>query len=198
MTKKRVAILASGGGSNALALMQAMAAPDFPARCVLVFSNKPQAGVLARALQFGVMSAVLDSNGRSDREEYDAQVLALLLEQKPDVVCLAGYMRILTPVLVDAFKDRLLNIHPALLPKFGGAGMYGQHVHQAVLEAGEKESGATVHLVDHGVDSGRILLQGKVAVQAGDTPQSLAARVLEVEHWIYPQALRELCEGMTR
>jgi phosphoribosylglycinamide formyltransferase-1 len=119
--------------------------------------------------------------------------LELLAEAKPDYVCLAGYLRILTPAFVRAYAGRILNIHPALLPKFGGPGMHGHHVHEAVLAAGEKESGATVHFVDEGVDSGAIVLQQKVPVLAGDTADQLAARVLEAEHQLYGRALRKIC-----
>jgi len=191
---KRIAIFASGSGSNAEALMKAAAEPGFPGKVVLLFSNKPDAGALAKAAARGVGIAHLAPKAFATREAYDQAALNILNEKKIDIVCLAGYMRILTPVLTRAFSGRMLNIHPALLPKFGGEGMYGHHVHEAVLKAGEAESGATVHYVDEGVDSGAILLQAKVPVLADDTAESLAARVLEQEHLIYPQALRMLCE----
>jgi phosphoribosylglycinamide formyltransferase-1 len=192
---KRVALLASGGGSNAEALMEAMREPGFPARPVLVFSNRPGAGVLARAERHRVPTAVLDHKAWPSREAYDLEAIRMIQEVEPDLLCLAGYMRILSPAFVQAFRGRILNIHPSLLPKFGGVGMHGLHVHAAVLAAGEKESGATVHWVEEGVDSGAVILQGSVPVLPEDTPQTLASRVLEVEHRIYPQALRRICQA---
>ncbi|HTB34382.1 MAG TPA: phosphoribosylglycinamide formyltransferase [bacterium] len=191
--KKRIAILASGGGSNAAALMKAMQDPGFPAEAVMVFSNVPGAGVLQKAKDFGVPTWAFSHKAFAGREAFDQAVLELLAEAKPDYVCLAGYLRILTPAFVRAYAGRILNIHPALLPKFGGPGMHGHHVHEAVLAAGEKESGATVHFVDEGVDSGAIVLQQKVPVLAGDTAESLAARVLGAEHQVYAAALKQLC-----
>jgi phosphoribosylglycinamide formyltransferase-1 len=191
--KKRIAILASGGGSNAEALLKAMQAPDFPAQAVLVFSNRPGAGALQKAAAYGVPAQVLSHQDYPDREAFDQAVLGLLAAAKPDYLCLAGYLRILSPAFVRAYAGRILNIHPALLPKFGGPGMHGHHVHEAVLAAGETESGATVHFVDEGVDSGAILLQQRVPVLAGDTAESLAARVLGAEHQVYAAALKKLC-----
>jgi phosphoribosylglycinamide formyltransferase-1 len=191
--RKRIAILASGGGSNAAALMKAMQAPDFPAEAVLVFSNVPGAGVLQKAKEVGVPTWAFSHKAFAGREAFDQAVLEVLAEAKPDYVCLAGYLRILSPAFVRAYAGRILNIHPALLPKFGGEGMHGHHVHEAVLAAGETESGATVHFVDEGVDSGAIVLQQKVPVLAGDTPESLAARVLAAEHQVYAAALKKLC-----
>jgi phosphoribosylglycinamide formyltransferase-1 len=191
--KKRIAILASGGGSNAEALMQAMQAPDFPAEAVLVFSNVPGAGVLQKAAAHGVPTWAFSHKGFVDREAFDRAVLEMLAPYRPDYLCLAGYLRILTPAFVKAYSGRILNIHPALLPKFGGPGMHGHHVHEAVLAAGEAESGATVHFVDEGVDSGAIVLQQKVPVLAGDSPEALAARVLAAEHQVYAAALKKLC-----
>jgi len=194
--KKRTAIFGSGGGSNAQALLDAMKDPAYPAEPVLIFSNKAGAGILQRGKDAEVMTVYLDPKGYASREDYDQALVNLLRELKVEVVCFAGYMRIVTPVLVKAFAGKILNVHPALLPKFGGAGMYGHHVHEAVLRAGETESGASVHLVSEGVDEGELLLQARVPVLAGDTAESLAKRVLEQEHHIYPQALRILCEKL--
>ena len=194
MTKKRIAIFASGGGSNAQALLDAMKDPSFPAEPALIFSNKPDAYALERGKLAGVMTLYLDPKGYATREDFDQALINMLRELKVDLICFAGYMRIVTPVLIQAFKGRILNVHPSLLPKFGGPGMYGQHVHEAVLKAGEAGSGASVHVVTEGVDEGEVLLQGRVPVLPGDTPESLAKRVLEQEHLIYPQALRILVE----
>ena len=194
--RKRVILLASGGGSNAEALMAAMAAPGFPAEPVLVFSNVEGAGVLAKAAARGVPTAVLSHKGYPSREAYDAAVLGWLAPYRADYLCLAGYLRILRPAFVRAYPQRILNIHPGLLPKFGGPGMHGHHVHDAVLAAGEVESGATVHFVDEGVDSGGIILQQAVPVLPGDDPARLAARVLGAEHQVYAAALEKVCRGL--
>lgn len=196
---RRIAVLASGGGSNLQALLDAGSKGFFDGRIVLVFSNVPGAGALARAEACGVETLCLPSRGHvGTREDYDAKILEALMARRVDLVCLAGYLRILTPVLVRPFRDRLLNVHPALLPKFGGPGFYGHHVHEAVLKAGEKESGATVHFVVEETDAGPILLQGRVPVEPGDTPDTLAARVLKVEHSIYPEAVRLVCADRVR
>jgi phosphoribosylglycinamide formyltransferase-1 len=194
--KKRVAIFASGGGSNAQALLDGMAEPGFPAVAVLVFSNKAAALALERAKKAGIEAVYLDPKAYSSREDYDRAIVEILQAARIDIICFAGYMRIVTPVLIKAFEGRILNVHPALLPKFGGPGMYGHHVHEAVLAAGEKESGASVHLVTEGVDEGEILLQSRVPVLTGDSLESLGKRVLEQEHRIYPQALRRLVETL--
>ena len=191
--KKRIAILASGGGSNAEALLKAMQDPAYPAACVLVFSNKLGAGVLDKAAHYGVPTAVLDHKAYASRDAFDAAVLARLAEAKPDYLCLAGYLRILTPAFVQAYAGRILNIHPSLLPKHGGPGMHGQHVHEAVLAAGDSESGATVHFVAAGVARGALVLQQRVPVLPGDSVETLAARVLGAEHQVYAQALKKLC-----
>jgi phosphoribosylglycinamide formyltransferase-1 len=190
---KRVAFLASGGGSNVEALLTAMRGPGFAAEPVLVLSDRAKAGVLGVAARFGVPSALVERAGFPDRVSFDRAVLKALDAAGPDLLCLAGYMRILSPEFVAAYRGRMLNIHPALLPKFGGPGMYGHRVHEAVLAAGEKESGATVHWVEEGVDAGAILAQDRVPVLATDTAASLAARVLELEHRLYPQVLRRVC-----
>ena len=194
--KKRVVILASGGGSNAQALLEAMKAEDYPAECVLLFSNKPDAGALKKAQAAGVRAEHLDPRAYDSREAFDADLIGLLDSVQPDLICLAGYMLILSDAFVGAFRDRIINIHPALLPAHGGPGMYGRHVHEAVLKAGDKESGATVHWVVEEVDGGAIIDQVRVPVKASDSPQSLAARVLEQEHFLYPAALKKACQSL--
>jgi phosphoribosylglycinamide formyltransferase 1 len=193
MNKKRVALLASGGGSNVEALLTAMKDPAFPAEAVLVFSNRPGAGVLERAKKFGVRTEMRDHKAYPSREAFDAEVIRLVKEVRADYLCLGGYTRIVSPEFARAFRGRILSVHPSLLPKFGGPGMYGIHVHEAALAAGATESGATIHWVDEGVDTGGILLQKSVPVLPGDTPATLAARVLEAEHAIFPEALRKVC-----
>lgn len=192
----KIAVFASGGGSNLQALIDAQEAGLFKAKIGLVFSNVADAKALERAENHRIESVTIVSKGYAgSREEYDEEVLRLCEAKKIDLICLAGYMRILTPVLIKPFLYKMMNIHPALLPKFGGEGMYGHHVHEAVIKAKEKESGATVHFVTEGVDAGPIVLQGHVKVFPTDTPQTLADKVLKIEHLIYPEAVRLFCDG---
>ena len=192
----KIAVFASGGGSNLQALLDAQVTGRFKGKIGLVFSNVPDAKALARAENHMVESVAIASKGyQGSREEYDREILSLCQNKKIDLICLAGYMRIFTPAFIQAYPYRIMNIHPALLPKFGGKGMYGHHVHEAVLAAKEKESGVTVHFVTEGVDAGPIILQGSVRVMPTDTPETLAERVLKVEHQIYPEAVRLFCEG---
>jgi phosphoribosylglycinamide formyltransferase-1 len=192
----RIAVLASGSGSNLQALIDAWEVGSIKAKFSLVFSNVQEAKVLERAEAHGIETVSITSKGyKGTREQYDEQILNLCQDKKIDLICLAGYMRILTPVLIKPFLYRIMNIHPALLPKFGGEGMYGHHVHEAVIAAKEKESGATVHFVTEGVDAGPIILQGTVPVSVKDTAETLAEKVLKVEHQIYPEAVRLFCEG---
>jgi phosphoribosylglycinamide formyltransferase-1 len=191
MTKKRVAVLISGRGSNMTALIEAAKAPDFPAAIVLVLSNLPDAAGLAHARQEGITTVVVDHRTfGADREAFERALDTQLQAQRIDLVCLAGFMRLLTPWFVTRWSGRLLNIHPALLPQFKGL-----HTHRRALDAGVARHGATVHFVVPEMDSGPIVLQDSVPVVAGDTEATLAARVLAVEHRIYPQALRLVAEG---
>lgn len=193
--KKRIAFLASGSGSNVEAILQAMKDPAYPAEPVLILTNRPEAGVLAKASHHGVASVFIDHKSYDSREAFDAAVVAALKPAAPDLICLAGYMRIITPVFLEAYGGRILNIHPALLPKHGGPGMYGHHVHAAVIAAKDAESGASVHWVTEEVDGGAVILQERVPVLPGDSAESLAARVLAAEHKVYPEALRRICLG---
>lgn len=193
MSKKRVAVLISGRGSNMTALIEAAKAKDYPAEIVLVISNRPEATGLARARAAGVTTAIVDHTlfGK-DRTAFERALDAKLQAHRIDLVCLAGFMRLLTPWLVGRWSGRMLNIHPALLPQFKGL-----DTHRRALAAGARRHGATVHFVVPETDSGPILAQESVPVLEGDTEETLAARVLEVEHRIYPQALRALAEGRT-
>ena len=187
----RVAILISGGGSNMLALVRDMLAGDHPARPVLVASNDPGAAGLARAAELGVAVAAVDHRPfGGDRAAFEAALLEPILAARPDILCLAGFMRVLTPAFVDRFAGRMLNIHPSLLPKYPGL-----HTHQRALEAGDTEAGCTVHEVTPVLDAGPILGQARVAVLPGDTAQTLAARVLVQEHRLYPAVLRRFAAG---
>ena len=190
---KRVAILISGGGSNMVALAESMAG-DHPARPVLILSNDPGAGGLAKAAAMGIATAAVDHRPfGKDRAGFEAELLKPLMEAAPDIVCLAGFMRVLTPGFVNHFAGRMLNIHPSLLPKYPGL-----HTHQRALDAGDAEAGCTVHEVTPVLDDGPILGQARVPVKPGDTAETLAARVLVQEHRLYPAVLRRFAEGDRR
>ena len=191
MTRKRVAVLISGRGSNMAALIEAAKAADYPAQIALVISNRPDAAGLALAQAEGIPTAVVDHTGYGkDREAFERALEAVLEAHRIELVCLAGFMRLISPWLVERWHGRMLNIHPALLPAFKGL-----DTHRRALAAGAKMHGATVHLVVPDMDSGPIIVQEAVPVVAGDTEEALAARVLEVEHRIYPQALSLVAEG---
>ena len=187
---KRVAIFISGGGSNMVKLVESMTG-DHPARPVLVLSNRADAGGLARAAEMGVPTAVVDHRPfKGDREAFQAALQAELVKAAPDILCLAGFMRVLTASFVQNWQGRMLNIHPSLLPKYRGL-----HTHARALEAGDAEHGCTVHEVTPELDEGPILGQAVVPVRAGDTPDDLAERVLVQEHRLYPAVLRRFAEG---
>lgn len=181
---KRVAILISGGGSNMLALVRDMVG-DHLARPVLVASNDPAAGGLAKAAALDIPTAALDHRAYPSREAFEADLARILDAANPDVICLAGFMRILTPGFIRHYEGRMLNIHPSLLPKYPGL-----HTHARALAAGDTEAGCTVHEVTADLDAGPILGQARVPVLPGDTPDTLAARVLIQEHRLYPAVLR--------
>lgn len=188
--QQRVAILISGGGSNMVSLLDSMDA-SHPARPVLVLSNEPQAGGLAKAAARGVETAVLDHRPFDrDRAAFEAALHARLVQAAPDIICLAGFMRILTEGFVRKWQGRMLNIHPSLLPKYKGL-----HTHQRALDAGDAEAGCSVHLVTPELDGGPIVEKARVAILPNDTAETLAARVLIEEHRLYPRALRALAMG---
>jgi phosphoribosylglycinamide formyltransferase-1 len=190
--KRRVAILISGRGSNMAALIQAAAAKDFPAEIAVVISNRPDAGGLERAALSGILTLTIDSKPfGKDRAAFEAALEVVLDQHKIDLICLAGFMRLFTAEFVQRWYGRMLNIHPSLLPLFPGLDPHGQ-----ALRAGVKISGATVHFVIPETDAGPILMQGAVAVRDDDTPDTLAARILKIEHRIYPEALRLLASGL--
>jgi len=194
MSRKRVAVLISGRGSNMAALIEAAKDKNYPAEIALVVSNKPDAGGLVTARTAGIATEVVDhARCGKDRAAFERALQALLEKHRIEIVCLAGFMRLLTPWFVGQWQNRLLNIHPALLPAFKGL-----DTHKRALEAGVKMHGATVHFVVPEMDSGPIIAQGAVAVQPDDTEEKLAARVLGVEHRIYPLALKLLAEGQIR
>jgi phosphoribosylglycinamide formyltransferase-1 len=193
---KRIGVLVSGGGSNLQALIDATLQQKLKAVIGVVISNKPGAFALERAARHRIPALVIDSRQYASGAAFSRAILESLVEFKIDLLCLAGFLRILDRCVVDQFSNRVLNIHPALLPAFGGKGMYGHHVHEAVLASGAKFSGATVHLVTPETDVGPIIAQDIVSVDDTDTPESLAAKVLTVEHRIYPQAVRLVLEGL--
>ena len=189
---KNVAILLSGRGSNFVALSDSIESGMVPARIVAVVSNVEDAAGLARARKRGYPTACIPSAGR-DREEFDREVVAFLVSQQTELVCLAGFMRLLSPYFVSRFPMRILNIHPSLLPAFPGL-----DAQQQTLDWGCKVAGCTVHFVDDKLDHGPIILQRAVPVEDGDDPDSLSARILEVEHQIYPEALALVCRDQTQ
>ncbi|HET7461846.1 MAG TPA: phosphoribosylglycinamide formyltransferase [Longimicrobium sp.] len=192
---RRVAVLASGGGTNLQALIDHFnPAPAPAARVELVVASRAGVGALERAARAGVPSVVLDAR-EIGADGLAARMMEELERHRIDIVVLAGYLQLVPTEVVERFEGRMLNIHPALLPGFGGRGMYGLRVHRAVLESGARVSGATVHLVSERYDEGRIVAQWPVPVLAGDTPEALAARVLAVEHRIFPLAVEALARG---
>ncbi len=193
MANLKVGVLISGRGSNMQALIRACADEDFPAEIVTVVSNNPEAAGLGIAGDAGLPTAVVDHRDFPDRESFEAALDDVLRAAQADFVCLAGFMRILTGWFVRRWYDRLINIHPSLLPAFKGL-----HTHERALEAGVRFTGCTVHFVRPEMDSGPIIVQAAVPVAADDTPDSLAARVLAVEHRCFPLALRLIAEGRAR
>jgi phosphoribosylglycinamide formyltransferase-1 len=188
--RKRVGVLISGRGSNLQALLDACAAPDFPAEIAVVISNRPDAYGLERARQAGVAGLTIDHKAYRSRGAFDAALNAALRDAGCELICSAGFMRLLTDGFVESWRDRQLNIHPSLLPAFRGL-----HPHERALETGVRLSGATVHFVRAEMDAGPIVLQAAVPVLTTDTPDDLAARVLSAEHIIYPRALALVASG---
>lgn len=193
MTRRRVAVLASGRGSNLQSLIDAAAAPDFPAEIALVACNVPDAFAIERARKAGIATAVIDHRGFAARELFDAALDEALRDAAIELICLAGFMRLLTPGFTWGWEGRMVNIHPSLLPAFPGL-----HTHRRALAAGVKLHGCTVHFVTAALDDGPIVAQAAVPVLAGDDEDRLAARVLAAEHKLYPRALRLIAEGRVR
>ena len=190
MNPKRVAILVSGGGSNMVALLDSMTA-DHPARPCLVLSNNHDAGGLVKAAERHVPTAVVDHRPfKGDRAAFEIDLNKMLEDANPDIICLAGFMRILTPAFMDKWQGRILNIHPSLLPKYRGL-----NTHDRALDAGDAEHGCTVHEATGALDDGPILGQARLKILRDDTPDSLAARVLKLEHALYPMVLRRFASG---
>lgn len=196
----RFGILLSGKGrgSNMRALIAAAGAGRIPGTVCLVVSTSVGAPAIGHAAEAGIPVRVLPAEDFASGAELDRAIAAAFEDAGADLICLAGYMRLLGPEFLGSFAGRVINIHPGLLPAFGGRGFYGRRVHEAVLDSGSEVSGATVHLVDEEYDHGPIVLQREVPVRAGDTAESLAARVLDAEHKLYPEAVRLFAEGRVR
>ena len=192
-SRKRVVAFISGGGSNMLALAKAAEAPDFPAEIVAVFSDKAEAGGLAKAEALGIATRTFLRKDYASKDAHEAAILEALETLSPDLICLAGYMRLISGAFVNRYEGRILNIHPSLLPLFPGL-----HPHPRAIDAGMRVAGCTVHFVTEGMDEGPVVVQAAVPVLPGDTSDTLAARVLTVEHRSYPLALRLVAEGKVR
>jgi phosphoribosylglycinamide formyltransferase-1 len=184
-----VGVLISGRGSNLQAIIDASEKGEISAKVVVVISNDPEAGGLERAKKHDIPAVVIDNRQFKDKNTYELEIVKTLKSKKVDLVCLAGYMRIVGPVLLEHFLGKMINIHPALLPSFPGL-----HAQKQALDHGVKVSGATVHFVDEGCDTGPIIIQSAVPVMENDTEETLSARILEQEHLIYPQAIKLIAE----
>jgi phosphoribosylglycinamide formyltransferase-1 len=191
-----LAVLGSGRGSNFQAILNAIIDGRIPdARVVCVISNNSGAGILATAREHSIPAFHCSLKQFPSESAFAGTLLQILQSHHTDLVLLAGYMKLIPTSILTSFSQRIINIHPALLPKFGGRGMYGLHVHEAVIAGGETESGATVHYVDEAYDHGSVILQKRVPVYPSDTPEKLAQRVLKVEHEIYPEVVRQFATG---
>ncbi len=194
---KRLTVLVSGSGSNMQSIADSANRGILKglAEIVLIISNNPNAYALKRAENENIKAVCIERKSFEDEKSFNGAILEELQNVEADIVCLAGYMRMIGQEIIDIYRGRMLNIHPALLPKFGGKGMYGCHVHEVVVKAGEKKSGATVHFVEGEYDTGKIIIQREVEVFKSDTSQDVAKKVLAVEHRIYPEAIKKVIEN---
>ena len=191
----KIGVLASGNGTNLQAIMDACNRGEIPGRVVVVVSNNPRARALDRARLAGVPAVAMHHRAFPDRDTFDAKLVEILHSYEVDLVCLAGFLRVLGSSFIRQFPERVMNIHPALLPAFGGLGMYGDRVHQTVLESGVRFSGCTIHFANEAPDGGPIILQAVVPVYDTDSAQTLAERVVAEEHRLYPEAVKLFAEG---
>lgn len=194
----RVCVLASGRGTDFFSLIKGSHKPGSGYRIALLITNNPQAGAIAKAVEYDIPYKYISRKDFGRREDFLASFLAILQEYNVEFIALAGYLRKIPPEVIREFPRRIINIHPALLPSFGGKGMYGEAVHKAVLEAGCRVSGVTVHIVDEEYDRGGIVAQRAVPVEEDDTPDTLAKRVLEEEHQLYPQIVSWFANGRVK
>ncbi len=193
MKKKRVGVLISGRGSNMAALVDAARAPSYPAEIICVVSNRPDAGGLDYAKQHGITAHAIDHKTFATREAFDAELNAYLQQQNLDIIACAGFMRVMSPVMIDAWAGRMINIHPSFLPHYKGT-----HTHEQALADNAPVHGCTVHYVTHELDSGAIIAQTQVLIFEGDTVETLNARVLAQEHKLYPKALTRVCVALDK
>ncbi len=191
----RIAVLASHGGSNLQAIIDGCASGQIDGEVVLVVSNNKKAFALERARNHHIDTLILTDAAYPAPNEYAGELLSQLANRNVNLICLAGYMKMIPQPVIEGYRDRIINIHPALLPKHGGKGMYGIHVHESVIAAHESETGVTIHLVNEHYDDGRIIAQESIAVHPDDTPQSLQERVLELEHQLYPDTVARIAAG---
>jgi phosphoribosylglycinamide formyltransferase-1 len=194
MKRLRIGVLVSGGGTNLQSIIDSSERGEIDGDVVAVISNIPDAFALERARKHGIPAFAFPHKDMT-REQHEAEIINCLEQHKVDLVCLAGYLRVLTPVLINKYAGRMMNTHPALLPSFGGKGMHGLKVHQAVLDYGCKVSGCTIHFVSLDVDGGPIILQKAVPVMEGDTAESLQERILKEEHKLFPRAVQLFAQG---
>ena len=187
---KNIAVFASGGGSNFKSIHRHVQSGEIPANIVLAVSNNPGSGAIKYAKTHNIPTYIISKNRCPDPMLREQLLTNELLEKNIDLICLAGYMKLIPKGIVGKFKNRILNIHPSLLPKFGGKGFFGINVHQAVIESGSKETGVTIHFVDDSYDSGKIIEQKKINVLSDDTAETLASRVLKIEHMFYPKIIK--------
>ena len=192
---KKIAVFVSGGGSNFMALHHQIQKREIPGEIVLVISNNPNCGAIEYANENSISHVIINETRHPNPYTRSELLLDTCLKAEINLICLAGYMKMLPPAFVKQYENKILNIHPGLLPEFGGKGFFGMRVHEAVINSGKRESGATVHFVDEIYDHGPIILQKKVEVLETDTAESLAARILKLEHELYPEVVKAFCEN---
>ncbi|MCL2256229.1 MAG: phosphoribosylglycinamide formyltransferase [Firmicutes bacterium] len=192
-----IAILVSGSGSNMMAIIDACKSGLIAGEIVAVISSNHEAKAVERAKQMNISTFVCAKSDFLSPNERDEHMLKILKEKKPDLIVLAGYLGILNEQIIESYNGKIINVHPSLLPKFGGHGFFGMNVHKAVIESGEKESGATVHFVDNGIDTGKILSQEKVKIEPNDTPETLSEKVLKIEHKILVETIKKLTRAFS-
>lgn len=196
MNKLKIGVLVSGGGTNLQAIIDACQTGNIPGEVVVVISNRKEAYALERAKKNRIEALYIDRKDFITNRDYAQRLAEEMDKREVELVCLAGFLLLIDSFFIDKYKNKIMNIHPALLPSFGGKGMYGIKVHEEVLKSGEKYSGCTVHMVDEEYDHGQIILQKKVHVKKNDTPHMLAERVLKEEHKLYPEAVKMFASGL--
>ena len=192
---KKIAVFVSGGGSNFKAIHHQIQKREIPGEIVLVISNNPNCGAIEYANENSISHVIINETRYPNSHTRCELLIDTCLKAKINLICLAGYMKMLPPAFVKQYENKILNIHPGLLPEFGGKGFFGMRVHEAVINSGKRESGATVHFVDEIYDHGPIILQKQVEVLETDTAESLAARILKLEHELYPEVVKAFCEN---